>query len=109
MKEDSGKPKKNLSPRIGNGIWLTLDYVNVRCMETKQIIFGKPFGFGFMTVKPIHENGIQKELQIHVRFKDKESRIWDVDAYVPLAEIEKLENQIMKWKTENHGVFSLRF
>lgn len=79
---------------------MPLDYVNVRCMDSKEAIVSKPFDSrSFVTLKPVHEKNVPKELQVHVRFKDTETdRTWDVDAYLPLAEVLVLGEHVPKWK-----------
>lgn len=92
--------KKALSPRIGEEVWLPLDYINIRCKATKEALTSQPFsGNDFVTLKPIHERNVPKELQLHARFKDKETgKTWDVDIYLLLGKAILLEKQMPEWK-----------
>ena len=87
---------KNLSKIIGKEVWLRPRYVIARFMNKKTAFKTTDFQPVLLTIKPIIEENIGKQIQLHLRFKGKDywnnlSDTLDIDVYIPFNEWKKIK------------------
>lgn len=84
---------KQLPPMTAKEVWLSPDYIIARFMNTKTAYKTAQHPKGvILTIKPIQEQGLPEQIQVHLRFKgrdhwngDKEQEI-DIDIYIDKVE-----------------------
>ena len=81
---------KKLSKQIGEEHFLEVDYINVRLMKEKKAWTSSHIPF--FTVKKVHEKGVHKQMQFHIRFPSRNGDNVDLDFYITVDQFKKLAN-----------------
>ena len=87
------KATKKLSKKIGKEIFLSLNKLSVKFMKNGKTYSSQEATYKLFTIKPIHEDGCNPEIQFHVRMAINERGVdmglLDVDFYIDKLEWEQ--------------------
>ena len=96
---------KKLSKVIGKELFLDLTKCSVKFMKTGKTYSSQFSNYKLCTLKPIQEDGCNKEVQIHLRVNINEhgedAGLLDVDFYVDKDDFDKQLSGVLKEEKNN--------